>query len=1040
MTISYPPPFEPPALQALHDYPLLLETVQGSMMQQALRIISSEQTFAGRSATLETLHHLLHTLEGGLVALEGPPGSGVTALLAHLAAHHPFAFWLADDDARQGMAALAAQLIALHHVKVPLIPPAIQSDPVVLENLLHETVAQSAQDGPVVLLVDPPTRLLAPGVPLLSDLLRHVPPGVLVVYGCTPGEALPVEPAARVVLPNDDAAVQTDQRHILQMMECPAAWMEPVIAAAQGNMLYLRLAYGLLLRGVLQVQELQPGLDTLHRLWWARLDAQAQRLALLLAAAGEAIPVELCAALMPESDPHRLLASWGVLGIAHTVAQEYGPGLASDMPAHTAAFSHWTTGSYIDRSYHEQLAAVHADIARLARSVLDMDGMVVKRPDSEPDETQQSPYSQNVSTYLARQFARHAACGTQETRDTLLTLVPQRNWVRMQERRDDTLADAAHDMLWELYGAAQAGSVVRLMRSAAVAGSLVSQARTLSPDAAVAALNEAIEHYGRDAGLKRVRALVDQLPDGQAKALILRRMGEACYSLQMRTSAMRLLSQALDIEEQKQPGDWREQRDQLYTALASAALAAGVVDAALEIAGRIDHIERRGQAQTQVMRWLAAHGDVARAGQVAHAIEHESLRAWALAEVAVALNRQGNTQACEQMLDTIASETARAWAEIELACDTAAHDEEAARRRIDQLTASHQHDRGLMQLARALAMADKDGDALDAAVQIRDVAVRVTALLDLRLMLEGLVAMLALEQATAVIDKLERDVRVPLASLLAASYAALGRHEQALHVAHQFEEDEEQSRALSRVAVAMAQHGNRSEALEIARALDDEDERDWTLDELAHEFARLGLWEEAQQLCFEMSTTEQQARTLADLAIARARSAEPLAALALTGQIGLLSEYTRSLRLIAPILVARGYTAQALALVDDSPPGAATAPALEHRQDPASISRYKGLIVAALAEQGHLAQARELTPTIIRPFERARARLAIAQAAAATQPADALAELGQALCAALLGRDEAFRLLEAAVPVCTALGSAQLLCEVAAAIDEVENW
>jgi tetratricopeptide (TPR) repeat protein len=777
----------------------------------------------------------------------------------------------------------------------------------------------------------------------------------------------------------------------------------------------LRLAWGLLYQQAVSVHEIQPGLAALHQAWWERLDAPGQRLALLLAAAGEPLPLELCRTLL-EVDPQPYLAAWNQIGIADT--------------ADTTALTHASTQAYLAAQHSEALARIHGELAHLGQAALD--GL-----DSPPD-TEPHTAAASVATYSARQFARHVALSPPDIRDNVLPLVARRAWVRAQERRTDSLADAAHDMAWELRGAAS-GPTLRLVRAAALTGTLVSLARTLLPEAAVAALTAAVEQHGRETGLKQVRTLVDQLPDGQNKALILRQMGEACYSLKMRTSAMRLLSQALDIEEQKLPAAWREQREQLHTALASATLELGDVDGALAIAARISHTERRGMVQTHVMRWLLQRGELERARALVSQIEHESLAAWAQTEVAVTLARAGDRTAAESLLHAIDSDTARAWAETELACDLAASDEAAARQRIDSMSNPSYRDRALAQLARALAEADKDGDALDAAGSIQDVAVRVSALLDLRLMLEGLVAMLALEQATAVIGKLPRDVRVPLVSMLAASYAALGRSDEALAVAERGAEGEERDRALSRVAVALAAHGDHGHGLAIARALDDEDERDWTLAELTSVLAEAGRWDAAQQLCSEISTDQQRARTLANLAIARARAGEPLAALQIANQITLQrGEYARALLMLAPLLVAAGNADIALSLGQEQYLRTRCVPA--HALDAAQVSRYHSAVATALAEHGNLPAARSLARTIFYPLDQARASVAIAQAAAHSGNGEALAELGTALRGALHGRDDAFRLLEDSVPVLVALGGAALLREVSEALDEVDSW
>jgi tetratricopeptide (TPR) repeat protein len=1009
---------EPPALAALRNYPLLLASVEPGMQQQAAAIDSARRTFVERQSVLATLDEHLRTIHEGLIALEGPPGSGVTTLLQHLAATRPYAFWLSDHDARQGASALAAQLIALHRASIPLIPPAIQNAPTTLERFLEETATQLPPGESLVLLMDPPASELQPHTPIPLVLPGTIPPNVIIIYGNVSGARLPFAPAARVVLPDSGPDVHDVQTRLLQQMQCPEAWVEPIIAAARGNMLYVRLAYGLLRHTMLTPESLKPGISTLHRVWWEHLSMPERRLALLLAAADEALPVEMCSAYLHD-DARPTLAQWQAIGIATP-------------PGTTVSLAHWSTRAYLARQHKAHLEHAHAELARRAVAVFRLSEQPdTPLPASPPDTPPE------VTTYLARQFARHAALGTYETQTQVLPLVAQRAWVRMQERRTDSLADAAYDLAWELHVAATLGPLVRLARGAALASTLVSLARSMSPDAAVEALNSAIARHGRESGLRQISALVEQLPDVQARALVLRQLGDACYSANMRTQAMRFLSQALDIEEQKTPAAWREQREHLHTALASAALERGQVDMALRIAARISHTERRGMLETRVVHWLLEQGIVPRARQLADHIEHESLGAWAQAEVAVTLARMGDPAAAETLLARIPSETATAWAQIELACDDAARDEDAARQRIERLDSPNQRDRGRAQLARALAAADKDGDALDAAAQIGDVAVRVSALLELRLMLEGLVAMLALDKATSVIGKLPRDVRVPLVSMLAASYAAMGHIGEAMGVAGQLAAGEEYDRALSRIAAALGQCGDFTHALEIARSLGDEDERDWTLDELARMLAEEGQWDEAQALTSEISPS-QQARSLSDLAIARARAGDPLNALELANRItSVQPEYARAVLFIAPPLVAAGYSNIALAIVEEQYVESISIP--PHVLTPPQASRYLMTVAMALAEHGQVEEARNLTQRIPRPLDRARAHIATAYAATQQQQL-ALEELGLGLRAALLGRNEAFRLLEEAVPVFVALEGAPVLEDIAAAVDEMDAW
>lgn len=657
-----------------------------------------------------------------------------------------------------------------------------------------------------------------------------------------------------------------------------------------------------------------------------------------------------------------------------------------------------------------------------------------------------------TTDYIRRQSARHAALGTPITQTSILPGVTQRAWIRAHERGSGNLTDAASDLAWELHIAIRDDSLLRLARSVALAGTLASQARSIAPDAALSALMTALERAGRETALKRVLALIDPLPDGREKALVLRQLGEFCYNNRMRTSAMRLLSQALDLEEQPFPRIWHEQRMQLLAELSQAALDLKAVDAALEISARIGHLERRGMAETRIVRWLLAQNELERAEAVARNIAHESLGAWAQAEVAVVLARSGDSAASDALLSQVAVETAAAWAQIELACDDAVRDEDAARARIARLRSPTQRDRGWAQLAHALALADKDGDALEVAGQITDVAMRVTALLDLRLTLEGLVAMLALEQATTAIERLtNHDARVPLIAALAAAHAAIGRRERAISIANQLTADDERNRALSRVAVALAQNGDLQQGQELATALTDDDERDWTLDELTRILARSGQWAEAYQLGQNICADELRAHALAELVIARARADDPLAALAQAQQISIANERIRALLILAPILVARGYSTVALAIANSDPhaipsldpPAALTMNHTVASSDtpllpPTAVSRYLAAVVTAVAERGDLTQAWQIAEKITQPMDQARAYLSIARAAVTIDPIHARAALGTACMAATLGRAEAFRLLEQATPVLGMLGGAEVLTSLAAAIDEID--
>jgi hypothetical protein len=149
-----------------------------------------------------------------------------------------------------------------------------------------------------------------------------------------------------------------------------------------------------------------------------------------------------------------------------------------------------------------------------------------------------------------------------------------------------------------------------------------------------------------------------------------------------------------------------------------------------------------------------------------------------------------------------------------------------------------------------LAMAGKDGDALAAAERIGAVEVRVAALLDLRLNLDGLVAMLAVERATSDIDHLTGDERGPLLASLAAAQAAIGHRARALSIVERFCRP---ARSVSAGWQRLRWHWLTAEMstvhCSILAGIVDPDERDWGLDEVARWLAGCGSLGRGARLC-----------------------------------------------------------------------------------------------------------------------------------------------------------------------------------------------
>lgn len=1001
----------PQAYAAIEALPALYAEVAASLRRQAARAVAYLERAVEPARLLATIEQAIADPRGGLITVEGLPGSGVSSLLAALAARGPRPLWLADDDPA-GLTALYAQLIALRRPHIPLIDPADLTDPTSLDRLLAEVAGQTGP--PLTILIDLPSPSAPPRAPAPPFVPGHIPPGVTVVVGCAPSSSFAATPRARLRLPDDDP----DRPAIMAQALAGAGVDRPtaarLAAAAQGSLLYLDLAVAWLADGALDAADLPNGLNGLLSHWWERLDEAGQRLALLLAAAGDPLPLAVAAELSG-ADPEPTLQLWEsrrLIDLAMQLAPAAEDG-APARPAMLATFAHSAPRAFLASRQAAGLEQAHAALSTLASSRLAAGGPGgIATPEAH---------------YLARELARHAALGPAAERAAHLAAVTSREWVRAHARRA-SLAAAAGDAAWEMRAATE-GPPLRAVRAAALAGTLATRARTLDADSAVAALEAGFEHGSREAALKRVVEIAEHLPDGLDKAQLLRRLGEACYNARMRTSAMRLLSRALDLEANPTAHSWREQREQLFAALASAAIAQHEVGVALKIAERIEHLERRAAVETQVTRHLIAVGDLDRARRVAWEILHESMGAWARAEVAVALVRAGDSRGA-MLLEELTLETVIAWAQIELACDLAVSDSlDAARARLDVLPSTGQRDRGLARLAHALALAAKDGEALAAAEQISAVEVRVAALLDLRLTLEGLVAMLALERATSDIGAITGDDRAPLLASLAAAHAAIGRRDAALQITAQLPEGEERDRAMAKVAVAIAQSGDIIAALSVLDRLDDEDERDWAKDEIARILAGEERWEEGLDLARSISAADQRARTAADLAIARARSGQPLAAMEQTALIDIPADRARALTLIVPPLIAAGHAD--IALSDAHIGLLARAEARD---------RYLAAVAAALADIGHYQEANAVIARISRPSDRARAGIALARALAVDGSPAAAAVLGAALRAATVGREDALRALEWSATTLAALGGAELLSGAAAVVDEIDRW
>ncbi len=989
--------FLPPAAVAVATFPHLQHQAERALTAQLRRISERCSLFLPRPVESDALTAAARDSSGGIVALECPPGSGATALLCHLAATRRWAFWLPEDDAGDGPVALCAQVLALGDLAVPLVTPTARCDATVIEQVLTEAGRARPAGDPLVVLVGrmPDDTLVQ--TPRLFP--QAIPPGVVIVIATAPGMALPV-PATIAVTRLRLTASEAFLADVAARRGCSRSLALALAERSEGLLLYIRLASGLLATRVLEPRRLPRGVADLHQRWWDGLDPRARTLATVLAAAAEPLPLALAAELagLTEDAARHTLHRWGPL---------------IERAGNEVWLYHQVTRAYIGAAASNGLAAAHAAFVILAQH----------RSGGAPE---RSGWSDEHA--LSRGLARHIALSN-GTPLSGARFIMDRAWIRAQERRSGDLRSAAEDALWTLRAAAGGGSLLDLVRAAALAGTLALLGRSLPPRAPAAAFATAVDRgHPRDTMLRRVRAMVDQLPDGHDKALALRQLGEVSYALRMRAPAMRMLSEALDLEAPGPTRRWLDQREEALVALARAAISIDSPDTALGITTRIVHTERRGMIETEVVRWLIAHERRGRAEEVAYAIGHAGNHEWAMAEVAVGHARAGDYERAALVLDTLRTDTAIAWVTAELACDAARRGNPRAADRVALLPDPVLRDRALAQTARALIAQVAPEIALEAARMIDAHDARARCLIDMALE-HPPVAFQALDAAATAAIAVEGEERVSLIAVLAAAEAASGRVDAGMRMAALLPEGEERDRAHSRIAVALARRGDYAGAEAVVYAIADDDERGWALEELARILAAEGRYREAFALAAQIGDDVERAQLEADLVIAWARSGEAAAAYARAEQIPLAAARARAQAALALPLVAAGARARAFLGVAEL-------------MAPDTGSRYLLAAAQALAAHGLADDALHVTARIARPLERARALVATARALAGNGAALRAQEL---LGAALLtiapsGRNETLQCLGWAADTLAVLGGSELLLAAAAALDEIDGW
>ncbi len=989
------PTLSVPALAAIDAYPAMRRQVARAVDSQARRIVERAVSFIARPDVVAALDQKIAAAGSGLVLLEGPVGAGATSLLCHLAATRGWPIWLPSDDAGGGLEALCAQLIARYDLPVALVPPAAGRDAATLERLLVEAAERHSGDTPLVVLVDRlPDDLSSPN-PLPFPAV--IPPRVVIVHVPDP-EAPRPHAAATLVLPTGGTPLARSLIEIAIQQGCSPGLALTVVSKSGGSPLYVRLASGLLQTGLLRRFTLPESLDDLHEAWWRVLDASGRRLVKILAAAGEPLPVALWSELSGFSQAalERALERWRPLLERHEGRVSiYHPGTV-------AAIIRYAGG----------LADAHAAFVRHATQRTAERFELLSPTDDD---------------YLVRQLARHLALSDHESRARAPLLI-ERGWVRTQERYTGSRRAVAQDAAWELRAVSGDGRVLPIVRAAALAGTLSLLGRSIQPDALADAFVTALERgEGRELTARRARALVDQLPPGRDKATALRWLGEASHEHGMRATAMRMLSEALDLEVPGLPRPWIDEREETLVALARAAIGINAPDMALGVTTRITHAERRGLIETEVVRHLLATRQLTRAEEVAHAIGHPHTHEWAMAEVAVGHARNGNTARAAEVLGTLKTQTAVAWARGELACDAARRGQAGAVEQIATIANELLRDREQALVALALVAGGQPAVALAAARQIGDRDVRARALIDLAQQRPPNAAA-ALAAAAEDLAEMPAEERTPLVVALATAQASVGDLDSARASAAMLPEGEERDRANSRVAAALARSGNHAAATLIATAIPDDDERFWTLHELARLRGEAGDWQSAQSLLDQIGDHDEHARAEANLCIARARSGRAALALEQAALISLPSERLRAFVAMADALVQQGAARRGRA-------------ALQELTDPNARSRYGAALASALAAAGDIAGGYEVAQSIVRPLERSRALVGVARAAVPHAADVAMRIFGQACrTAAALGRTETFACLAASADIVAALGGPEALLTAAHALDEVDSW
>jgi HAMP domain-containing protein len=456
------------------------------------------------SQAVTLLEQRIRATTSGMIAVEGSSGFTVDSLLVAVSVRHPYPLWLGGCDGGQGGSALCAQLIALEQPALRLIDPAADDDPVVLEQMLTALAARRSEEPLVLLVAAPAARHDRYPRPL--PLPPELPPGVVLVYGCEIGAALPYTPVARMPVPRMEPQAF---EHQLRANKCPPAWIAP-LRQWVGDRAELELALSLLRTGMVVPSDRAQDLHTLLSGCWSGMPPGLRRLLALLVAADQPLPVET-ARLVVGTAVDVVVQRWCRAGLVslYDLEQDDPEGDPEAKPTQTIDLHHSLYHDWIRRHAAAEVAAAHAILVQLALPLLATGSTVGGRHAVD--------VAYGTQRFILQTLARHAAHAPAATRRTALNALATRTWVRARLRRDGARA-AFSDACWLLRALGSDGPLLLVVRAALLAAGLANQSRTVSTSAAVAALQVDGRRSEREAILKHVLVVVDRVDNYAARA------------------------------------------------------------------------------------------------------------------------------------------------------------------------------------------------------------------------------------------------------------------------------------------------------------------------------------------------------------------------------------------------------------------------------------------------------------------------------------------------------------------------------------------